>query len=164
MAGNMKNTKYLSIPDICQRYGIGRSTFHRWAKNDQSFPSAVLISGRRYYSELDLMRWESARGGVDPDMPDRMHGLKPCSPVITEYDELVEALVKRRKSLGMSSIELDAKSGVQEGYISKLENYDRPQGRGVGKDSLPLWLGGLKCGIVLVDLPRRPRKKRDGSE
>ena len=157
----MKNTKYLSIPDICQRYGIGRSTFHRWVRNDPSFPASVRISSRRYYSELDLMRWESARGGVDPDMPDRMHGLKPCSPVITQYDELVEALVKRRKELGLSSIELDAKSGVQEGYISKLENYDRPQGRGVGKDSLPLWLGGLKCGIVLVDLPRRPRKKRD---
>src|SRR4051794_38299023 len=121
MAGNMKNTKYLSIPDICQRYGIGRSTFHRWVRNDASFPSAVLISSRRYYSELDLMRWESARGGVDPDMPDRIHGLKPCSVVISEYQQLVDALIKRREELGISSIELDARSGMQEGYTSKLE-------------------------------------------
>lgn len=164
MAGQMKNTKYLSIPDICQRYGIGRSTFHRWVQNDNTFPAAVMISKRRYYSELDLMRWESARGGVDPDMPDRIHGLKPCSPVITTYQEFIDAMAARRADLNLSVMELDARAGMQEGYASKLENFGRPNGRGLGPELFPLWLGGLKCGIVLVDLPRRPRKKNGGAD
>lgn len=68
-------------------------------------------------------------------------------------------LRKRRTELNITSIELDARSGMQEGYASKLENYGRPQGRGMGPETFPLWLGGLKCGIILVDLPRAERKQ-----
>ncbi len=35
-----------------------------------------------------------------------------------------------------------------------------PLGRGMGPETFPLWLGGVRVGIVLVDLPRRPRKKQ----
>lgn len=164
MGGTMKNTKYLSIPDVCARFGITRKTLWSWIKKDPAFPSAVLINNRKYYSELDLMRWESARGGVDPDMPDRIHGLKPCSPVITTYQEFIDAMAARRADLNLSVMELDARAGMQEGYASKLENFGRPNGRGLGPELFPLWLGGLKCGIVLVDLPRRPRKKNRGTD
>jgi len=50
---------------------------------------------------------------------------------------------------------------MQEGYTTKLENYQRFYGRGVGPESLPLWLGGLRLAIVLVELPRAPRNFRD---
>ena len=164
MAGMMKNTKYLPISEICARYSIDRATLWRWSRDDKTFPTPVLINRRKYYSELDLMRWESARGGVDPDMPDRIHGLKPCSPVITTYQEFIDAMATRRAELNLSVMELDARAGMQEGYASKLENFGRPNGRGIGPDIFPLWLGGLKCGIVLVDLPRRPRKKNGGAD
>lgn len=159
MATRIKTQKYLSIGDICERYGVSRATVYNWQKKQADFPTATKIAGRCYFSEYDLDKWDAARGGADPDLDSRIHGLKPCSGVITDYDQFVEAMVKRRHSLSMSSMELDMNSGMQEGYASKLENYGRPQGRGLGPEIFPLWLGGVRVGIVLVDLPRRPRKK-----
>jgi hypothetical protein len=52
---------------------------------------------------------------------------------------------------------------MQEGYTSKLENFGRPQGRGMGPEVFPLWLGGLRVGVILVDLPRAPRKRAQPS-
>jgi predicted DNA-binding transcriptional regulator AlpA len=159
MAKRLKDEKYLSITDVCERYSVTRWTVRRWINSDSTFPQCVEIKNRKYFSEYDLAKWEASRGGRDPDVDGKMIGLEPVSGVITEYDQLVTALVKRRETLGISSMELDARSGMQEGYVSKLENYGRPQGRGMGPETFPLWLGGLKCGIILVDLPRRPRKK-----
>lgn len=153
-----RNEKYLDIADVCERYGIGRTTLYRWMK-EPSFPASVTIRKRRYFSDLALARWEAERGGEDPDMPSRLHGLKPVSGVINDYQDFVDAMIKRRSEIGISSMELDARSGMQEGYVSKLENFGRPQGRGMGPEVFPLWLGGLKVGVVLVELPRRPRKK-----
>nr|WP_183749662.1 helix-turn-helix domain-containing protein [Rhizobium sp. BK196] len=155
-----KNEKYLPVEDVCARFGIARNTLWRWMKADATFPEPVIINKRRYFSEYDLAKWEAARGGHDPDLDGKLVGLKPVSGVITDYDQLVSALTDRRNKLGISSIELDARSGMQEGYTSKLENFGRPQGRGLGPEIFPLWIGGLKVGIVLVDLPRRPRKKK----
>lgn len=160
MATRLKNQKYLSIGDICERYGVSRATVYNWQKREAGFPEAVKIAGRCYFSEYDLDKWDATRGGADPDLDSRIHGLKPCSGVITDYDQFVDAMVKRRHSLNMSSMELDMNSGMQEGYASKLENYGRPQGRGLGPEIFPLWLGGVRVGIVLVDLPRRPRKAK----
>lgn len=163
MTALAKNEKYLSVDDVCARYGIVRTTLWNW-KKDPSFPEPVIINKRQYFSEYDLAKWEAARGGHDPDLDGKLLGLKPVSSVITDYEQLVNALTDRRNKLGISSIELDARSGMQEGYTSKLENYGRSQGRGLGPEVFPLWLGGLKCGIVLVDLPRRPRKKKQEAE
>lgn len=160
MGAMTKATKYLQIDDLCERFSVGRTTVYRWIREDRTFPEPVIISSRRYYSEHEIMRWESRKGGPDPDVDGKVVGLAPVSGVITEYDELVSALVKRRSQLGISSMELDARSGMQEGYTSKLENFGRPQGRGMGPEVFPLWLGGLKVGVVLVDLPRRPRKSK----
>lgn len=166
MASGMKNEKYLSIAQVCERLSIGRRTLFRWLKEDETFPVPLVINKRNYFSEYDLAKWEASRGGRDPDTDGRrLVGLKTCSGVITEYQQLVDALVKRRSDLGISSIELDARSGMQEGYTSKLENHERPgYGRGMGPEVFPLWLGGLKVGIVLVDLPRRPRAKKQKAE
>ena len=60
---------------------------------------------------------------------------------------------KRRIDLGMSMNALDERSGLQCGYAAKLEmKTNGTSARGLGRVSLPLWLGGLKVGIVLVDL------------
>ncbi|MDI7862554.1 helix-turn-helix domain-containing protein [Rhizobiaceae bacterium n13] len=160
MSAVARNEKYLSVAQVCERFSISRATFWNWMKKDQTFPVPVTINKRHYFSEYDLAKWEAHRGGADPDLNGRLVGLKPVSGVITDYRQLVEALIKRRDELKISSIELDARSGMQEGYTSKLENYGRPQGRGMGPEVFPLWLGGLKCGVVLVDLPRRPRAKK----
>ncbi len=160
MATRQKNQKYLSVGDITERYGVSRATVYNWQKREADFPAAVKISGRPYFSEYELDKWDAKRGGVDPDIDSRIHGLKPCSGVITDYQQFIDAMVRRRDDLHISSMELDAQSGMQEGYTSKLENYGRPQGRGMGPETFPLWLGGLRVGIVLVDLPRRPRKKQ----
>ncbi|MGO1160427.1 helix-turn-helix transcriptional regulator [Brucella sp. C7-11G] len=159
MATRIKNQKYLTIGDICERYGVSRATVYNWKKKEPGFPDPVTISGRLYFSEYALDKWDAARGGVDPDVDGRILGLKPVSGVITDYQQFTDAMVKRRTDLNMSSMELDAQSGMQEGYASKLENYGRPQGRGMGPETFPLWLGGVRVGIVLVDLPRRPRRK-----
>ncbi|TBY41615.1 helix-turn-helix transcriptional regulator [Rhizobium leguminosarum] len=164
MTAAAKNEKYLPVDEVCDRYGISRQTLWKWKRADDTFPEPVIIRKRQYFSEYDLAKWEATRGGRDPDLDGKLVGLKPVSSVITEYDQLVAALTDRRNKLGISSIELDARSGMQEGYTSKLENFGRPQGRGMGPEIFPLWLGGLKCGIVLVDLPRRPRKKKQDAE
>lgn len=164
MTALAKNEKYLSVDDVCDRYRIVRSTLWRWMRADDTFPAPMVINRRRYFSEYDLAKWEAKRGGHDPDLDGKLVGLRPVSGVITDYNELVSALTDRRNKLGISSIELDARSGMQEGYTSKLENYGRPQGRGLGPDVFPLWIGGLKVGVVLVDLPRRPRKKKQEAE
>lgn len=160
MSARSKNEKYLSSDQVCERYCISRRTLGNWLKNDKAFPVPLTINKRHYFSDYDLAKWEATRGGLDPDLEGRLIGLKPVSGVITDYQQLVDALIKRREELKVSSIELDARSGMQEGYTSKLENFGRPQGRGMGPEIFPLWLGGLKCGVVLVDLPRRPRKAR----
>jgi predicted DNA-binding transcriptional regulator AlpA len=164
MTAIAKSEKYLSVDDVCQRYGIVRSTLWRWIKANPAFPEPVVINKRRYFNQYDLAKWEAAHGGRDPDLDGKVVGLKPVSGVITSYDQLVTAMVDRRNKLGISSIELDARSGMQEGYTSKLENFGRPQGRGMGPEIFPLWLGGLKVGIILVDLPRRPRKGKREAE
>lgn len=70
--------------------------------------------------------------------------------LIREYPDLVKTLIERRHELGMSSIELDARAGWQEGYTSKVENFAKPYGRGIGPVSLPLWLESLGLAMILV--------------
>lgn len=164
MQTRSKNGKWLSRSDVCERYGISRWTLTNWIKADKNFPVPVVINKRDYFNEYELEKWEAARGGNDPDINGKMVGLKPVSGVITDYQQFVDALTKRRDEIGISSIELDARSGMQEGYTSKLENFGRPQGRGIGPEIFPLWIGGLRVGIVLVDMPRRPRKAKEGAK
>ncbi|MCB4920030.1 hypothetical protein D7I41_04330 [Ochrobactrum sp. MH181795] len=77
------------------------------------------------------------------------------SDIICDYPSLVDALRKRRNDLSLSCMELEAISGLQEGYVTKLENHGQPYGRSFGAVSLPLWLGGLNVGLCLIELPPR---------
>jgi len=71
--------------------------------------------------------------------------------IVGDYDTLIEVMRERRKTLGITCIELDAKAGFPEGYTSKLENYTRAgPGRSFGPVSMPLWLGALGLKMVIV--------------
>jgi len=155
-----RDNRFLLTEDVCARFGISRFTLRRWADDEAlGFPKPTLIKRRHFYREIEIFRWEMKQAGYDPDMPPTLSGLAPVSGVITDYEQFVEAMTKRRQALGISCNELDALSGMQEAYANKLENHDRPgYGRGIGKEIFPLWIGGLRVGIVLVDLPRRPRR------
>ncbi|MDR6589539.1 helix-turn-helix domain-containing protein [Agrobacterium tumefaciens] len=154
--------RMLQTEDVCRRYGIPRMTLHRWCASEQEvFPKPIKIGRRNYYDETEILRWELRRAGLNPDLPESIKGARVVSDFITEYDDLVKAFVAQRQRLQMTVMEVDARSGMQEGYTTKLENYQRSYGRGVGPESLPLWLGGLRLAIVLVELPRAPRNFRD---
>ncbi|MGX9989522.1 helix-turn-helix transcriptional regulator [Rhizobium sp. Z1P35] len=150
--------RHLSSADVLARYGISRRTLRRWIADEAvRFPNPRFINRRHYYRESDIVRWEMIRDGFDPDEISVVNGLKAASGVINDYGEFVDAMIKHRAKMKLTTIELDAVSGMQEGYTSKLENWERPQGRGMGPEVFPLWLGGLRLGIVLVELPRTPR-------
>jgi len=159
------NDPYLTADEVMGRFDIGRSTLYRWIR-DLEFPGPRRIRGKRYFRVVDVNAWDEVQSGKPVDDPETALGFPIVSPVIQTYDDLVSAMRARRESMGMTVIELEAKSGLQDGYTSKLENPGARWGRGVGPDTLPLWLGGLRVGIVLVDLPRRPRclAKRGPSE
>jgi len=153
-----KVVRYLTIPDVLARFDISRATLYRWIK-ERDFPSARAIGRKRYYRLADVDAWDEKQSGRPIADPETALGLPIVSEVIQTYDDLVSAMRARREALGMSVLEADATSGLQDGYTSKLENPATKYGRGVGPDTLPLWLGGLRVGIVLVDLPRRPHRR-----
>ncbi len=123
-----------------------------------AFPKPIDINRILYWREKAIEDWEMRQQGVDPDMPQLAAGYEVVSGPISDYGDLVEALRKQRERLKMTVMEVDAVTGMQEGYTNKLENWGRPYGRGAGPEILPLWLGGLRTALVLVELPRRPRR------
>lgn len=79
--------------------------------------------------------------------------------VVRQYADLVDAIVVRRKRLGMSQIEVDDRAGLQLGYMGKLECWRSAQyGRSLGVISLPLVLEALGLGLIVV--PVRKGQKR----
>lgn len=158
-----REPRYLQTEDVLERFGISRFTLRRWIESEEiAFPTPITVGRRHYFNETDIFKFEMRRAGLDPDVPETLAGLNTVSGVIVDYAEFVKAMAERRASLNMSNLELELKSGLQEGYVTKLENWERPYGRGVGPDTMPLWLGGLRVGIILVDLPRRPRRRTGG--
>lgn len=73
---------------------------------------------------------------------------------ITDHAGLVRALRARRQSLGLSQLAVDHISGMAEGYCAKIEasltNPTAKNARSIGRESLPLMLGALGVGMVLV--------------
>lgn len=88
--------------------------------------------------------------------------------LITTLDDLIEALRRRRDELDISHETIDAVSGLQSGYTSKV----LARMKGLGPVSLPALLGALACGLVLVEdplqrsliEPRWERRKRAPTE
>lgn len=158
--GTLRKIDYhMDISEVAERYGKTIRTIERWIADEKlGFPKPIVIKKRRFFRASELQQFDSNAAGRDFDEPEKALGLPIVSGVIQNYDDFVAAMRARRDDLKLSNMEAEAKSGLQEGYIAKLENPGKGYGRGVGPDMLPLWLGGLRVGIVLVDLPRRPRK------
>ena len=54
--------KYLTAPQVLERYSITAMTLHRWLKNaDLNFPRPRYIQRRRYFLESELVEWERQR-------------------------------------------------------------------------------------------------------
>lgn len=157
---------YLDLADVCERYRISERTLHRWTRNSSvMFPQPFRINRRLFFRLSELEAWDARRGAPE-DPPETAKGHPIVSDVIMTYADFVKAMTKRRLELDMTSIELDARAGMQEGYSNKLENYGRrvaggKEGRGIGPETFPLWLGGLRVGVVLVDLPRHPYRPKE---
>lgn len=89
-------------------------------------------------------------------MAESMAALKPIG-VVREYGDLVDAMRERRQALGWSHLELDYRSGVQDGYTGKIENWRAGYGKKMGVVSLPLLLEALGLGLLVVEVPERTR-------
>lgn len=151
--------RYLDSAEVRARFDISKPTLYRWMADPEiGFPKPVRIKTRYYFSETAIEAWEEARGKVQRQEPETVAGCPVVSGVISSYADLVEAMTARRNELGISCLEVDMRSGMHDGYTNKLENWRKPYGRGMGAEIFPLWLGGLRVGVVLVDLPRRPRR------
>jgi hypothetical protein len=143
------------------RFDISKATLHRWLNDpDLAFPKPIVINRRHYFLETEIVAWERSQGRADEDPVQLVDGRPVVSPVITRYDEFVSAMSARRRALRLTNEELEALSGLNDGYVTKLEHFEKNYGRGVGPETMPLWLGGLRVGIVLVDLPKRPYRPR----
>ncbi len=77
---------------------------------------------------------------------------------IQGLEELAAVMRDRRRQLGWSQIELDARSGLPDGYTAKLEaivtNPAASNARGLGRLSLPLMLGALELELVVRPVRR----------
>jgi predicted transcriptional regulator len=53
-----------------------------------------------------------------------LQGVSVADPyaIPKSYPDLITALIRRRRELGLSTSELDDVSGMQMGYVAKLEN------------------------------------------
>lgn len=153
---------FLTADEVMEQFRISRSTLDRWIAGAE-FPRPRRIRGKRFFAISEIQDWTGKQTGEPLESGETVFGMEVVSDVIKTYPELVDAMRSRREALSLSAVEAEAKSGLQEGYIPKLENPDAKYGRGVGPDTLPLWLGGLRVGIILVDLPRRPRGLKSAS-
>ena len=62
------------------------------------------------------------------------------------YPDLIAVLVRRRRELGLTTSELDDVSGMQLGYVAKLENGSK----NLGPMSFDTMLSALGLRVVLV--------------
>jgi transcriptional regulator with XRE-family HTH domain len=82
---------------------------------------------------------------------------------IQTYEDLVGALKERRASLGMSQLDMDARTGLADGLVAKIECGSKR----LGPISTPCLLTALGLRIVLVpveDLPSLPTIIRRAQE
>lgn len=61
----MQQEKYLTGPQVLERYQISEMTLHRWQKDDRlGFPEPMIIRRRKFFKEDELVAWERARAKV----------------------------------------------------------------------------------------------------
>ncbi len=158
MLAAMKIEGYCSAPEVLSRLGIGATTLGRWL-NDPSvrFPRPVKVKGHRYFSIAAVDAWlasfDAGRNIEAAGLPE-----KALTGPITEYSDLVAALRSRRQELGLSHMEVEHVSGLQGGYVSKIEaGAGKNHARTLGCVSLPLMLGALGCALQLVETTDRTK-------
>jgi hypothetical protein len=76
---------------------------------------------------------------------------------VRDYDQLCQAIAARRRSLGLTQLEVDDLSGCQSGYQGKIE----AQVRRFGSLSLPMILAAL--GLDLYVALRNPCEDLSGA-
>lgn len=82
-----------------------------------------------------------------------------------DYRGLMDALKARRVALGFTQLEVDERSGLQDGYTGKLEAWDRDSGRRLGPVSMELLLGALGLQIALMEIRQpAPRTEPDPAQ
>lgn len=130
--------------------------------------------------DIEGARWRGRGRATIDSRPNDCPAACFCTPVLAEvstYADLIEALVERRKALGLSQEEVDDRAGFQERYTSKIELArksmteaerrralsglrsggikagDRPRtvSRGLGDMSMPTLLQVLGVKLVLVE-------------
>jgi hypothetical protein len=78
--------------------------------------------------------------------------LSEATAVVHDYSGLRRAIAARRRALGWTQLEVDYRSGLQDGYTGKLE----AGVKNLGDLSLSLMLETLSLEIVIR--PRGPRQ------
>lgn len=170
--GQRSDGALLSAAAVRYRYGISATTLWTWRHDPTlAFPEGIRINGRNYFRREDLVAWEmlrstSAAGRDEGSATGLPAGRSPhplggaLTPPMQSFEELVAALKRRRLDLGMTLETLEHISGLQDGYATKLEAPpDKLYARAIGRTSMPLWLGGLGVGLVLVDV--QDQRQRD---
>ena len=57
--------KYLTGPQVLERYQISEMTLHRWQKDDKlGFPEPMVIRRRKFFREDEIVAWERSRAKV----------------------------------------------------------------------------------------------------
>lgn len=159
-----KAAPYLDLGDVLERYRVSEWTVRRWMRDERKgFPKPFYINRKPYFRLDALEAWDLRQQPEAQAKGPEALGMPIVSGVIQTYEEFVEAMRNRRNALDLPANEADALGGMEEGYTSKLENHGKDYGRGMGVDTFPRWLGGMRVGIVLVALPRRPYVKRKRS-
>ncbi len=61
----MASQKYLTGPQVLDRYQITRVTLFRWQKNKElAFPQPLTVNRRKFFLEDELIAWETNRAAA----------------------------------------------------------------------------------------------------
>lgn len=149
---------FLTTGDILDRYDITKKTLQSWRRM-RGFPEPVKLVQKNYYSFPEVRKWEVCQAGRDVNAEFALGMRVVSGAVIQTYADFLKAMKERKVDLGMTNEQVEILAGLAEGHVSKLEAYPKGENsRGMGPDTFPLWLGGLRVGLVLVEIPRRPKR------
>jgi excisionase family DNA binding protein len=56
----MKNSKFMSLAEVCKKFNRHKSTIYLWVK-EKHFPHTQ-FAGRTYYNKEDVEKWEAEEG------------------------------------------------------------------------------------------------------
>ncbi len=87
--------------------------------------------------------------GPEPEPCDQPHQFQYAAATFQAYENLVEQLIRRRRSLGLSQEDVCAAAALADGHVSKLEAFHR-----IGQlPTLQLWADTLGLSLTLSPAP-----------